>query len=96
MFALFTLNNLLTYLLFPPYKIKMQNFKRSLLLTWGVNFKIFDLPAPTQSAFWFMLFHWIDCNRYTITITPNDEKTCIKRSVENTFGTKYLKVSISF
>ena len=37
--------------------LKMQNFKRSLLLTCGINFKIFDLPSPTQAAFWFTLFH---------------------------------------
>ena len=54
--------------------LKMQNIKRSLLLTCGINFKIFDLPAPTQAVFWFMLFHWTDCNNYSIPITSERRK----------------------
>ena len=33
-----------------------------------MNLNIFKLPAQTQAAFWFMLFNWIECNNYSITI----------------------------
>ena len=59
--------------------LKMRDFKRSLLLTCGINFRIFDLPSPTQATFWFMLFHWTDCNSYSITITPERRKDLHKR-----------------
>ena len=35
---------------------------------------IFKLPTQTQSAFWFMLFNWIECNNYSITIGPERRK----------------------
>ena len=39
-----------------------------------MNLNIFKLPAQTQAAFWFMLFNWIECNNYSITIGPKKRK----------------------
>jgi len=39
-----------------------------------MNLSIFKLPTQTQAAFWFMLFNWIECNNYSITIGPERRK----------------------
>ena len=39
-----------------------------------MNLNILKLPAQTQAAFWFMLFNWIECNDYSITIGPERGK----------------------
>ena len=39
-----------------------------------MNLNIFKLPTQTQAAFWFMLFNWIECNNYSITIGPERRK----------------------
>ena len=46
-----------------------------LFLYCGINLRIFKLPVQTQAAFWFMLFNWIECNNYSITIGPEKRKT---------------------
>ena len=43
-----------------------------------MNLNIFKLPAQTQAAFWFMLFNWIECNNYSITIGPEKRKLLAK------------------
>lgn len=39
-----------------------------------MNLSICKLPTQTQAAFWFMLFNWIKCNNYSITIGPERRK----------------------
>ena len=39
-----------------------------------MNLSILKLPTQTQAAFWFMLFNWIECNNYSITIGPERRK----------------------
>ena len=56
---------------------------------------IFKLSTQTQAAFWFMLFNWIECNNYSITIGPQKRKILAdyysrsddpnSRSVQNIF-----------
>lgn len=60
-----------------------------------MNLNIFKLPIQTQAAFWFMLFNWIECNNYSITIGPERRKILASyysrsndpnsRSVQNIF-----------
>ena len=60
-----------------------------------MNLNIFKLPAQTQAAFWFLLFNWIECNNYSITIGPERRKILAdyysrsndpnSRSVQNIF-----------
>jgi len=56
---------------------------------------VFKLSTQTQAAFWFMLFNWIECNNYSITIGPQKRKILAdyysrsddpnSRSVQNIF-----------
>ena len=56
---------------------------------------VFKLSIRTQAAFWFMLFNWIECNNYSITIGPQKRKILAdyysrsddldSRSVQNIF-----------
>ena len=56
---------------------------------------VFKLSVRTQAAFWFMLFNWIECNNYSITIGPQKRKILAdyysrsddsdSRSVQNIF-----------
>jgi hypothetical protein len=39
---------------------------------------VFKLSIRTQVAFWFMLFNWIECNNYSITIGPEKRKILAK------------------
>ena len=39
-----------------------------------MNLSICKLPTQTQAAFWFMLFNWIECNNFSITIGPERRK----------------------
>ena len=60
-----------------------------------MNLSIFKLPSQTQAAFWFMLFNWIECNTYSITIGTERRKILAEyysrsndpnsRSVQNIF-----------
>ena len=55
----------------------------------------FKFSVRTQAAFWFMLFNWIECNNYSITIGPKKRKILAayysrsddpdSRSVQNIF-----------
>ena len=73
----------------------VTEFREQLFLYCGMNLKIFKLPAQTQAAFWFMLFNWIECNNYSITIGPERRKILCEyysksndpdsRSVQNIF-----------
>jgi hypothetical protein len=73
----------------------VEEFRENLFLYCGVNLSIFKLPVQTQAAFWFMLFNWIECNNYSITIGPEKRKILAKyysrsddpnsRSVQNIF-----------
>ena len=60
-----------------------------------MNLSIFKLLTQTQAAFWFMLFNWIECNNYSITIGTERRKILAEyysrsndpnsRSVQNIF-----------
>ena len=73
----------------------VEEFRENLFLYCGINLRIFKLPVQTQAAFWFMLFNWIECNNYSITIGPEKRKTLAEyysrsddpnsRSVQNIF-----------
>ena len=73
----------------------VEEFRENLFLYCGVNLSIFKLPVQTQAAFWFMLFNWIECNNYSITIGPEKRKILAEyysrsddpnsRSVQNIF-----------
>ena len=62
-----------------------------------VYLSVFKLFVRTQAAFWFMLFNWIECNNYSITIGPKKRKILAayysrsddpdSRSVQNIFRT---------
>jgi hypothetical protein len=52
----------------------IEEFREQIFLHCGMNLNIFKLPAQTQAAFWFMLFNWIECNNYSITIGPERRK----------------------
>ena len=73
----------------------ISEFREQIFLHCGMNLSIFKLPSQTQAAFWFMLFNWIDCNTYSITIGPERRKILAEyysrsndpnsRSVQNIF-----------
>ena len=73
----------------------IREFREQIFLHCGINLSIFKLPAQTQAAFWFMLFNWIECNNYSITIGPKRRKILCEyysksndpdsRSVQNIF-----------
>ena len=73
----------------------INKFRENLFLYCGINLSIFNLPVQTQAAFWFMLFNWIECNNYSITIGPERRKTLTEyysrsddpnsRSIQNIF-----------
>jgi len=73
----------------------IQEFRENLFLYCGISLNIFNLSSQAQAAFWFMLFNWIECNNYTITIGPKKRKILAKyysrsndptsRSVQNIF-----------
>jgi hypothetical protein len=73
----------------------IEEFREQIFLHCGMNLNIFKLPAQTQAAFWFMLFNWIECNNYSITIGPERRKILAdyysrsndpnSRSVQNIF-----------
>ena len=73
----------------------IQKFRENLFLYCGISLNIFKLSSQTQAAFWFMLFNWIECNNYSITIGPRKRKILAKyysrsndpdsRSVQNIF-----------
>lgn len=52
----------------------VKEFRENLFLYCGINLSIFKLSSRTQAAFWFMLFNWIECNNYSITIGPEKRK----------------------
>ena len=52
----------------------IREFREQIFLHCGMNLSIFKLPTQTQAAFWFMLFNWIECNNYSITIGPERRK----------------------
>ena len=56
----------------------IEEFRENLFLYYGVNLSIFKLPVQTQKAFWSMLFNWIECNNYSITIRPEKRRTLAK------------------
>lgn len=73
----------------------IEEFRENLFLYCGISLNIFNLSSQTQAAFWFMLFNWIECNNYSITIGPEKRKTLARyysrsndpnsRSVQNIF-----------
>ena len=73
----------------------IQKFRENLFLYCGISLNIFKLSTQAQAAFWFMLFNWIECNNYSITIGPRKRKILAKyysrsndpdsRSVQNIF-----------
>ena len=73
----------------------IEEFRENLFLYCGISLNIFNLSSQTQAAFWFMLFNWIECNNYSITIGPEKRKTLAlyysrsndpnSRSVQNIF-----------
>ena len=73
----------------------VEEFRENLFLYCGISLNIFHLSSQTQAAFWFMLFNWIECNNYSITIGPQKRKVLAKyysrssdpnsRSVQNIF-----------
>tara|TARA_B110000046_G_scaffold62583_1_gene70120 strand:- start:2523 stop:3350 length:828 start_codon:yes stop_codon:yes gene_type:complete len=73
----------------------VEEFRENLFLYCGISLNIFNLSSQTQAAFWFMLFNWIECNNYSITIGPPKRKILAKyysrssdpnsRSVQNIF-----------
>lgn len=73
----------------------IEEFRENLFLYCGISLNIFNLSSQTQAAFWFMLFNWIECNNYSITIGPKKRKILAKyysrssdpnsRSVQNIF-----------
>lgn len=73
----------------------IQEFRENLFLYCGISLNIFKLSSQAQAAFWFMLFNWIECNNYSITIGPKKRKILAKyysrstdpnsRSVQNIF-----------
>ena len=79
----------------------IEEFRENLFLYCGISLNIFKLSSQTQAAFLFMLFNWIKCNNYSITIGPKKRKILTKyysrsndpssRSVQNIFRslTKY-------
>ena len=74
---------------------QIKRFREQIFLHCGMNLNIFNLPIQTQAAFWFMLFNWIECNNYSITIGPERRKILASyysrsndpnsRSVQNIF-----------
>ena len=56
---------------------EINQFREQLFLHCGMKLSIFKLPTQTQAAFWFMLFNWIKCNNYSITIGPEKRKLLI-------------------
>lgn len=75
--------------------VSIEEFRENLFLYCGISLNIFNLSSQTQAAFWFMLFNWIECNNYSITIGPEKRKILAKyysrssdpnsRSVQNIF-----------
>ena len=73
----------------------IEEFRENLFLYCGISLNIFNLSSQTQAAFWFMLFNWIECNNYSITIGPEKRKILAEyysrsddpssRSVQNIF-----------
>ena len=73
----------------------VEEFRENLFLYCGINLSVFKLSVRTQAAFWFMLFNWIECNNYSITIGPQKRKILAEyysrsddpdsRSVQNIF-----------
>ena len=73
----------------------VEEFRENLFLYCGINLSVFKLSTQTQAAFWFMLFNWIECNNYSITIGPQKRKILAdyysrsddpnSRSVQNIF-----------
>ena len=73
----------------------IEEFRENLFLYCGISLNIFNVSSQTQAAFWFMLFNWIECNNYSITIGPEKRKILAKyysrssdpnsRSVQNIF-----------
>ena len=73
----------------------IEEFRENLFLYCEISLNIFNLSSQTQAAFWFMLFNWIECNNYSITIGPKKRKILAKyysrssdpnsRSVQNIF-----------
>ena len=55
-----------------------------------MSLSIFKLPTQTQAAFWFMLFNWIECNNYSITIGPEKRKLLAQYSSRSN-DPKYFK-----
>jgi len=49
---------------------EINQFREQLFLHCDVSLSIFKLPTQAQAAFWFMLFNWLECNNYSITIGP--------------------------
>lgn len=74
---------------------EINQFREQLFLHCGMKLSIFKLPTQIQAAFWFILFNWIACNNYSITIGPERRKLLTKydsrsndpnsRSVQNIF-----------
>ena len=73
----------------------VEEFRENLFLYCGIYLSVFKLSVRTQAAFWFMLFNWIECNNYSITIGPQKRKILAEyysrsddpdsRSVQNIF-----------
>ena len=73
----------------------VEEFRENLFLYCGIILSVFKLSTQTQAAFWFMLFNWIECNNYSITIGPQKRKILAdyysrsddpnSRSVQNIF-----------
>ena len=73
----------------------INEFREQIFVHCGMNLSIFKLPTYTQAAFWFLLFNWIECNNYSITLGPERRKILAEyysrsndpnsRSVQNIF-----------
>ena len=56
----------------------VREFRESLFVYCEISLNIFKLPSQTQAAFWFMLFNWVECNNYSITIGPEKRRILTK------------------
>ena len=56
----------------------VEEFRENLFLYCGISLSVFKLSVRTQAAFWFMLFNWIECNNYSITIDLKKRKVLAK------------------
>jgi hypothetical protein len=68
----------------------INQFREQLFLPCGINLSIFRLPVQTQAAFWLMLFNWIECNNYSVTIEPKKGKQLAEYVTNKNFPPELL------